>query len=109
MVGGDGTVLKRGAIQPLAIQPATPELTWQAYPNLFTTSLTLVMPHGGTRDVRLLDPLGRLVLHQTIGPITATVAHLPLHLPAELAPGIYSLQVTATGQATEVRRLVYLP
>lgn len=116
VVGGSGTVLKRGPVVgpvagPLAGRPAALAPAWRAYPNPITTALTLALParSPAAPDVRLFDPLGRVVLHQAASPAAAGPASYSLAVPAGLAPGVYTLQVTAAGQSPEVQRLVCLP
>lgn len=112
IVGGNGTVLKRGAVVPLASRGLTLAPQWEAYPNPFTTSLTLTFPAGArviTGEVALLDQLGRTVLEQSLALGTTSTAQISLLLPASLAPGVYTLRLALPGQLVINRRLVHLP
>ncbi len=114
IVGGNGTVLKRGAVVPLplASRGAAPTPQWDAYPNPFTTALTLTGPAVASAQpaaVSLFDQLGRLVLSQTVGSSPTAVLEHSLAVPPTLAPGVYTLRVALPGQAPTTRRLVRLP
>lgn len=111
VVGGSGTVLKRGAVVPLASQGSAVAKRWQAYPNPFTTALSLVDVATTTaaREVSLVDQLGRTVFQHTIAPNGVSSPDYPLALPVTLAPGIYSLRLVTPGQAMETRQVVRLP
>ena len=111
VVGGNGTVLKRGASVALANQFASVPARWQVYPSPFTTTLTLTGLAAclTAREVILIDELGRAVFRHTLDPSAISPAEYPLPLPATLAPGVYSLQLATLGQALETRRVVRLP
>jgi len=114
IVGGNGTVLKRGAVVPLplASRGAAPAPQWEAYPNPFTTVLTLTGPAvAGSlpAEVSLFDQLGRLVFSQTVGGGPTAAFERSLAVPPTLAPGVYTLRVALPGQLPTTRRLVRLP
>ncbi|MEJ7664348.1 MAG: YCF48-related protein [Hymenobacter sp.] len=44
IVGGNGTVLKRGMVVPSATRPTVARTAWQAYPNPFVNVLTISLP-----------------------------------------------------------------
>lgn len=112
IAGDNGTVLKRGAVVALASQGAVTAPQWQAYPNPFTTTLTIAGPTVASptaSEVALLDQLGRPVLRQSLTLSTTTGSELSWALPATLAPGVYTLQLTLPGQPPMTRRLMRLP
>lgn len=112
IAGDNGTVLKRGAVVALASQGAVTAPQWQAYPNPFTTTLTIAGPTVASptaTEVALLDQLGRPVLRQSLMLGTTSGSELFLTFPATLAPGVYSLQLTLLGQPSMTRRLIRLP
>ncbi len=109
--GDGGTVLKRGAIQVPVVtstHPAAFGQPWQAYPNPFTTALTIELPRVGAQDfvVTVRDAAGRPVHREVVAASSST--H-PLTLPTTLPPGIYVLQLLANNHLSETRRLVKLP
>jgi hypothetical protein len=110
VVGGNGTVLKRGAVLPLASRGGASLPAWQAYPNPFTTSLTLTglgTASSLPTEVALFDQLGRLALSQLV---TTTVSReYSLTIPSSLAAGVYTLRVTLPGQPPTTRQLIRLP
>ena len=91
---------------PLATRRAAADagLLRGAYPNPFSTELTLALgPEAGAAvDVRLVDALGRAVLARTLRPTGREVA---VAVPAGTAAGAYVLTVTSNGRQTS-RRLV---
>jgi len=112
VVGGNGTVLKRGAVVPLVNRGATLAPQWEAYPNPFTTTITLTLPartSATSGEVSLLDQLGRSVIHESLMSGTVTESQVSLVVPASLAPGVYTLRVSLPGQPTMSRRLIRLP
>lgn len=76
---------------------ALPGLT--VFPNPATDYVSVELPQGGGATVTLRDLTGRLVLAPVV-----LAAHQPLRLPANLAAGIYLLEVRQ-GSVTAVRRV----
>jgi hypothetical protein len=76
---------------------ALPGLT--VSPNPATEYVSVELPQGGSATVTLRDLTGRLVLAPVV-----LAAHQPLRLPANLAAGVYLLEVQQ-GSVTAVRRL----
>jgi len=107
--GDGGTVLKRGAIV-LATRAATLGQPWGAYPNPFTSALTLDLSQLAAKNllVSLYDATGRTVYQQSLANPARQLVQA-LALPATLAPGTYLLQLTTEDQYTETRRIVKLP
>ena len=77
---------------------AQPELS--VYPNPFQTTLTVALPNSDAAQVTLRDVTGRLVLSSRPLPVSRQ-----LLLPADLARGIYFLEVRQ-GDLTTTRRVV---
>jgi hypothetical protein len=76
---------------------ALPGLT--VFPNPATDYISVELPQSGNATVALRDLTGRLVL----APV-ALAAHQALRLPANLAAGVYLLEVRQ-GSVTAVRRV----
>lgn len=76
---------------------ALPGLT--VFPNPATDYITVELPQGASATVALRDLTGRLVLAPVV-----LAAHQPLPLPANLAAGVYLLEVRH-GSVTAVRRV----
>lgn len=107
VVGGNGTVLKRGTATPLANLASSAGITWQVYPTAFTTTLTLTdLPLSqDDRELVLLDASGRQVAQQKLG-ATATVTTWSF---TALPAGSYFLQLRMPRLAVQTRRLLRLP
>jgi hypothetical protein len=69
------------------------------FPNPASEGLWVELPQGGPATVALRDLVGRVVLAPA-----PLVAHQALHLPAQLAAGVYLLEVRQ-GAVTAVRRI----
>lgn len=76
---------------------ALPGLT--VFPNPATDYVSVELPQSGGATVTLRDLTGRLVLAPVV-----LAAHQPLRLPANLAAGVYLLEVRQ-GSVTAVRRV----
>jgi hypothetical protein len=88
---GDNTVrLFRNVTQPLAIHKAQP-VRANVYPNPATDQLTIDLPRqvAGAVRVQLHDPVGRVIMEQTLPSVTSSLT-LPT---AELPRGLYLLKV----------------
>jgi len=72
----------------------------QVYPNPFQSKLTFVLPGSEPTKVLVRDVTGRVVL-----PLMALPASKQLTLPADLATGVYLLEIHQ-GNATTTRRLL---
>lgn len=108
VVGGGGTVLKRGFVALATRHTLSEAAHYQGYPNPFTTTISLDLPQSTNPIVvRLLDPLGRTVLKKDI--TTTASAICQIDVPAGLSGGWYILQVMVKGQPTENQRLLRLP
>jgi hypothetical protein len=91
----------------LAAKPATADLFTSAYPNPFTSELSLALaPTAGraATTVYLADALGRRVFTTTLQPTDGT---LRLTVPASVVPGNYTLVVSQAGRQTSRRVTKY--
>lgn len=86
--------------RPTATAAAAEAAGFLAFPNPAAETLTLRQPAHTAASVRLLDALGREVLHQ---PTTGTEA---LILVAALVPGLYAVQwLDASGRVLMSRKV----
>ncbi|GAA3935435.1 T9SS type A sorting domain-containing protein [Hymenobacter algoricola] len=81
-----------------------PLLLSRVYPNPFRRELTLTLgqPAAAGTTVTVTDPAGRVAYRTEVA---AGARQMALRLPAELAPGLYTLTV-AQGKARDSHRLV---
>lgn len=107
--GDGGTVLKRGPVVLTTSSPAFGQ-PWQAYPNPFTSAITLDLSliKAQHLEVSIRDAAGRQVHCEDVTGLSGQQG-CSLALPAAMAPGIYLVQLTGDNKVTETRRLVKLP
>lgn len=109
IAGDGGTVLKRSAVT-LGNQRTAATGEWDAYPNPFSTALSVDVPSTPAQqiEITMVDALGRTVFAQSLSGPAGRKGN-PLALPTTLGAGVYLLNLKLDGQLLRTRRLVKIP